>query len=168
MKILFKNTTIYTKEEMDRFQNFHINRNKRKYILWLLSLNILFFILLILNLLYKNWYAIGGIIFIVAIMYAYYFRINPKIMQKNNKQQLCREFTFYFGEQYLEIKGIKENNKIFYYKFRRVYETKNNFYLYLDNQYSILINKNGFIIGSAEEFKKFIKKKLIFKYRLAK
>ena len=37
-----------------------------------------------------------------------------------------------------------------------------------DDEYSILINKDGFVIGNVDDFRDFIKKKLIFKYRLEK
>lgn len=168
MEILFRNITKYTDTEMNRFQKFHKNKNQSKYMVWKTSVFILFICFFILNILCHNWCAAIGTILLALILYKYYFNMKPNKKRENNKKQLEQEFTFNFFNNYLEIKAIKVNNKIPYYKFHRVYETKDNFYLYLDDEYSVLINKNGFVIGSTEEFRKFIKKKLIFKYRLEK
>lgn len=168
MKILFKNVTKYTDEEMKKFQKFHKNINIKKYNFWKIALTIFFIISFVLNIIYKNWFAAIGTLFLAGILYCYYNYTNPDKKQKNNKRQLNQEFIFEFTNKYIEIKSKKVDNKIAYYKFHRIYETKNNFYLYLDDEYSILINKDGFVIGNVDDFRDFIKKKLIFKYRLEK
>lgn len=168
MEILFKNITRYTDKEMNRFQKFHKNKNGKKYVFWKISLVILFISFLILNILYKNWTAAIVTIFLAGISYWYYNYKNPDRKRKNNKKQLGQEFTFEFTDKYVEIKAKKVDNKLSYRKFHRVYETKNNFYLYLDDEYAILIDKNGFTVGNVEDFRTFIKKKLMFKYRLEK
>lgn len=168
MEILFKNITRYTEEEINRFQKFHKNKNENKYIFWKISLSILFISFLILNILYENLCAIIGTIFLAGIFYWYYNYKNPDKKRKNNKKQLNQEFIFEFTNKYIKIKSEKVDNKVSYHKFHRVYETKNNFYLYLDDEYSILINKNGFTAGKVKDFRAFIKKKLILKYRLEK
>lgn len=168
MEILFKNITKYTDEEMKRFQEFHKKKNKNKYMFWKISLIALAIVFSIFNVIYKNWYAIVGTIILLGLIWIYYNYLNPNKKKENNKKQLGQEFTFEFTNNYMEIKAINVSNKIPYRKFHRAYETENNFYLYIDDEYSVLINKKGFKIGDVEEFRKFIKKKLIFKYRLQK
>lgn len=168
MDVLFKNETKYTKEELDRFQKFHREKNKKRYTFNVISFGILFFSFFLLNVLYKNWYGTIGIIILVGILYTYYFKTKPKNKKKNNKKQLEQKFIFEFTNKYVRIKGIKSNKQIPYYKFYRVYETDKNYYLYIDEEYSILINKTGFILGNVNEFRKFIKKKMRFRYKLEK
>lgn len=168
MEVVFKNVTQYTKEEMDRFQKFHKSKNYNKYKFWKITLGILFGSFLILNILCRNWYATIGTLFIAGMLYVYYYYTMPKRKKENNKKQLAQKFTFEFTNKYIEVKANKVDNKISYRKFHKVYETKTNFYLYIDDEYSILINKDGFVLGSVNEFRKFIKKKMMFKYRLEK
>lgn len=168
MEILFKNVTQYTKEEMARFQKFHKSKNYNKYKFWTISLLILFISFFILNILYRNWYAAVGTMFLAVMMYVYYYYTMPKRKKENNKKQLAQKFIFGFTNKYIEVKADKVDNKISYHKFHRVYETKTNFYLYIDDEYAILINKNGFVLGTLNEFRKFIKKRMMFKYRLEK
>ena len=46
----------------------------------------------------------------------------------------------------------------------KVFETKDYFYLYLDEDTAFLVSKSGFKIGTPKDFSEFIKKKCIFKY----
>ena len=43
----------------------------------------------------------------------------------------------------------------------KVFETKDYFYLYIDDENAVLVSKNGFKLGTAEEFSEFIKKKCL-------
>ena len=45
--------------------------------------------------------------------------------------------------------------------------TKDYFYLYINPDYAMLVNKNSFEIGTLDDFRKFIKKKCLLKYRKA-
>ena len=61
---------------------------------------------------------------------------------------------------------IKNNNTIIkmkYYKLYKVFETETSFYLYINKNYSYVLDKNCFSIGKAEDFYRFIKKKLWYK-----
>ena len=52
-----------------------------------------------------------------------------------------------------------------YLQIHKVFETEKYFFLYLDEKSSLILNKEGFDIGTAEEFSKFIKGKALLKYR---
>ena len=76
-----------------------------------------------------------------------------------------KEFSFRFFEKHFEISDKQKIEKLKYYKLRRVFETKTFFYLYIDKNHAFLLNKNSFVIGSPEEFSKFIKKKCPFHFK---
>lgn len=69
-------------------------------------------------------------------------------------------FTFSFYNFYFTI----NKNTFYYFKLYKVYETKDYFYLYIDDENAAMVSKNGFKVGTAEEFSKFIKKKCLLKY----
>ena len=166
MEVLFKNVTKYDKEEMDRFQKFHKKINEKRYKFMIIFSIIAFIIFFIINIICKNYIGVFGIIVFAIILYGYYFKKVPKDKEENNAKQVDIEYIFEFKDKLVEIKATGVDNKIPYRKFYRIYETKNNFYLYLDKEYAILVNKNGFTKGTVEDFKKFIKNKFKFKYKV--
>lgn len=170
MKILFKNVTRYTKEEMKIFQDFYYNKNVKMYTIGKIGLQLIVLILMILNIMQANWYSLIGIVAWFIILYAYLYNVKPKRKQNINKEQEDQEYEFNFSEEYVQIKDNenKEIRKVKYSQFRKVYETKRDFYMYIDKNHSLLINKDCFKIGSKENFGKFIKKKMKFKYKLEK
>ena len=64
-----------------------------------------------------------------------------------------------------DLKKEKINSKIIYWKLYKIFENEDYFYLYLDKTHAFLLSKQGFDIGTPEEFREFIKKKCIFKFR---
>ena len=69
-----------------------------------------------------------------------------------------KEFSFKFYEKYFEVWDRLNLEKVKYGKIYRVYETDSFFYLYLDKEHSLLLEKTGFVIGNSEDFGKFIRK----------
>ena len=61
---------------------------------------------------------------------------------------------------YFEI----DKTRVYYFKLHKVFETKDYFYLYLDEDTAFLVSKSGFKLGTPKDFSEFIKKKCIFKY----
>ena len=55
------------------------------------------------------------------------------------------------------------NLKFNYYKLYKVFETEHYFYLYINKNYSFVLSKDGFNIGSSKDFYKFIKRKIWYK-----
>ena len=88
---------------------------------------------------------------ILIFLFRMYFPM--KRYQKTKKQysknkETSISFTFY--KFYFSV-----GKKTFpYMRLFKVFETKDYFYLYI-----VLVNKNGFKLGNAEEFSEFIKKK---------
>ena len=57
------------------------------------------------------------------------------------------------------------SDKIAYYKLYRVFETKNYFYLYLDKTNILVLDKSGFLLGTIQDFKRFMKHKMWLKFK---
>lgn len=51
-----------------------------------------------------------------------------------------------------------------YFEFKKIFETDENFFLYTDEKHSLILDKDGFEIGTAKGFSEFIKRKCPFKY----
>lgn len=64
----------------------------------------------------------------------------------------------------MEIKNNKDTIRLKYYKLYKIFDDKNSFYLYINKNYSFVLAKDGFTIGNAEDFYKFIKKKIWYKF----
>lgn len=161
MKILFKNTTKYDKENCDNFINFHANKYGKKELLKYLLMFIVFVYMLIFNIIYKNWYFILALIVIVILAY---FINRKKETKKQKKKKRVQEYTFYFYERYIKIRYRRQFDRILYLQIKKIFETDENFFLYTDDKHSLILDKDGFTIGNSKQFSKFIKKKCPFKY----
>ena len=161
MKILFKNTTKYTKENCNEFIEFHNRKYGKREILKLGLIAIAILYIFISNLIYKNWKLILGIILFGIVLYFIQNNMNIKKEKKRNK---VKEYSFYFYEKYIKVKCRKEFERLFYFKLHKIFETDEYFYLYLDEKSSFILRKDGFEIGTPEEFSKFIKEKCPLKY----
>ena len=167
MKALFINTTKYSKEEMDKFIQFHSHKYIKKYIIITVIFIIYMLAILINNLIHKRWNFVFVIIAVFAVAYIYFRHINVDKKKENNKKQLEQIFKFSFFDNKVTIKGEKEKSELKYHEFYKIFETKTNFYMYINSEYSLILDKEGFEKGNLEEFRKFIKKKCFLKYRKA-
>jgi len=84
-----------------------------------------------------------------------YQKTKKKFAQSKETTVTINFYKFYF----------KIEQKVYpYLKLYKVFETKEYFYLYVNEENAVLVNKKGFKIGTTEEFTEFIKKKCLFKY----
>ena len=117
----------------------------------------------ILNIIQKNilLFPLFVAMFILTIVFRMY--LPAKRYQKTKKkfaQSKQTSVTINFYKFYFKIE-----QKVFQYmKLYKVFETKDYFYLYINEENAVLVSKNGFKLGTAEEFTEFIKKKCLFKY----
>ena len=164
MKILFKNTTKYDKENRDNFTNFHQDKyGKREFIKGILVLIAVLYIL-IFNIMHFNW---KFLLILFPIGIALYF-INKYVVEQKkekNKKQKNKEFTFFFYERYVKIKFKRQFERMNYFEFKKIFETDENFFLYTDEKHSLILDKDGFSIGTSKGFSEFIKRKCPFKYK---
>ena len=164
MKILFKNTTKYDKENRDNFLNFHKEKFGTRELIKIILISIPISYILIYNMINIRWYCL-----LTLVPFAFLFYFCKKHMYKKNKEkkakQKNKEFTFYFYERYIKIKAKRQFQRMTYFEIKKVYETEENFFLYLDEKHSLILDKEGFEIGTPKKFVEFIKRKCPFKYR---
>lgn len=163
MKILFKNTTKYDKENRENFVNFHQNKYGKKELIKAILIAIAVLYILIFNIIRFNW---KFILILVPTGFVIYL-INKYTVSKRkekNKKQKNKEFTFYFYERHIKIKCKRQFERMTYFEIKKIFETYENFFLYTDDKHSLILDKEGFEIGNSEEFAEFIKRKCPFKY----
>lgn len=166
MKILFKNNTKYTKEKYNAFIEFHKKKYGKKILIKLTLILVCLIYIIVFNIINKNWRIIILLFFIAIILY-FLNNTKQKKQSSNNKKIITKQkaFTFYFYEKYIKIKCGRKFDRLKYFELYKIFETKDYFFLYTDEEHSLIISKDGFEIGNAKEFTNFIKKKCLFKYR---
>ena len=161
MKILFKNTTQYTKENCNQFIEFNTKKYGKRDFIKMALLTICIAYILIFNLIHKNWLFIIIALLLGIIFYLFY---QNQLQKKEKSKKKVKEFTFFFYERYIKIKYKRQFERLSYFSLYKIFETKQYFYLYLDEKSSLILDKKGFSIGTAEGFSKFIKEKCPFKF----
>lgn len=166
MKIIFKNNTKYTRERYNAFIEFHRNKYGKKIILKAILIALCLLYIIIINIMHLNWKVI---LLILGIGGTIYLLNNIRIGKQttNNKKVVKKqkEFSFYFYEKFIKIKCGRKFDRLRYFEIHRVFETKDYFFLYTDEEHSLIVSKEGFEIGTARGFSEFIKKKCLLKYR---
>ncbi len=164
MKILFKNTTKYDKENRDNFKNFHQDKYGKKELRNAILITIPILYMVLYNIINLNW--IGFLILIILGVLFYFIK---KLMVKKNKdkskKQKNKEFTFFFYERHIKVKYKRQFERMTYFEIKKVFETDENFFLYTDDNKSMILDKEGFEIGTSRGFAEFIKKKCPLRYR---
>lgn len=164
MKPLFKNITKYNSKNYEQFVKFHGKKFNFSYNMYTIIMSILLVYCIVLNISQKN--LIFILLFLTLLVLLILFRVFlPVKRYKKTKKQFSKNreafFSFTFYNFYFTV-----GKKAFPYgRLYKVFETKDYFYLYIDDESAILVSKNGFKMGSATEFSDFIKKKCFFKYK---
>ncbi len=167
-KLLFKNSTKYSKKVYDDFSRFHNATYSLMYDLYTLA--VLGLLLYCLVVVIKSKLIFLIVIFSLCFIFFLGYRVfSPIIFYKKqvNKKSILKEktFSFYFYDKYFKLRDNLNFFKISYFKLYRVYETEKFFYLYVNKKYAYLIDKNGFTFGNSKDFSKFIKSKVHIKYK---
>lgn len=171
MKLLFTNTTKYTKAVYDKYLAFHSKKYHFSYIAY--TSIVVAFILLCLILQIKSHNFTIAILLccgLTGFILWRFFRPVSEVSKeyKSEKIQKEKEFTFKFYEKFFTIEDEKEFSKIKYYQLYKVFETIDFFYLYIDKTHAFLMDKSKFQKDNPSEFTRFIKKKCWWKFRLCK
>lgn len=164
MKPLFKNVTKYNSKNYNQFIKFHGEKFNFSYNMYTIVMSVLLIYCIVLNIIQKNIPFILLFLSMLILMFLFRMYFPMKRYQKTKKQfsknkETSISFTFY--KFYFSV-----GEKTFpYMRLFKVFETKDYFYLYIDDENAVLVSKNGFKLGTAEEFSEFIKKKCFFKYK---
>ena len=164
MKPLFKNITKYNANNYKEFTEFHTNKYSFSQNAYTIIMSILLIYCVFINIKSKDILLILLFIGILVLflgwrLYLPYRRAQKQQKEYQNKKQ--QGFVFSFYKHYFTL----NKQTIYYFKLHRVFETKDYFYLYIDEDNAALVSKKGFEIGTPEDFSNFIKKKCLFKYR---
>lgn len=83
------------------------------------------------------------------ILYRYFHPIE-KVNKEYHSDKITKEqtFTFSFYNNYFKIYTKREYSIVYYRELYKIFETDTFFYLYLDNSYSLLLDKSGFKKGT--------------------
>lgn len=168
MEKLFENRTTYTQETYVEFLKFHNKTYNLSYMLY--TVFWVFLLLLSIYLSFAGNMRIQGVLLTIVLIGFVFYRIyRPKmIVDKEMKSEKITDNntnTFNFYDKNLIVEN---NNGSFTYKYmllRKVFETKDFFYLYVTKEDAFLVAKDSFTVGTQEEFSSFIKKKCAMKYR---
>lgn len=168
MELLFKNKTTLSSKNYIELVKFHQKKNNWKYFLYTGFFSILLIICISIQIAYK-YYLSAVMIFLCFFGFLAYRFIEPYYKTKKEYQSekvqknLVNYYLFY--EKYFKVKNKMGNFKLRYYKIYKAYENENYFYLYLNKDYAFILEKSGFITCNENDFKKFIKNKLRFKFK---
>lgn len=171
LKILFKNTTKYSKEVYDRFLAFH----SKKYHITdtLYTIVVILFVLFCLILQVKSHHLNLAILICCGLTAFILWRFCRPIFvitkeYKSEKIQKEIAFTYQFYHHFFTIEDTKEYSKIKYYELYKIFETSEFFYLYLDKTHAFLLDKSCFQKNNPVDFSQFIKKKCWWCYKNVK
>ena len=169
-ELLFKNRTELSKQNYMILLKFHEQRNNWKYWAYTAFFSVVFLSYMIIQIINHS-FIIAVLIFIFLLLFLGYRFLYPayKVKKELNKEKIKNnmENCYLFYNKYFEITNENEDYKLRYHKINKIYENRNFFYLYLSKEDVLILNKSGFEIGNALEFKKFLKNKLKFKYKQA-
>lgn len=166
MDIRFQNTTEYNINEYKKFVEFHAEKYNFKYHLYTIFIMALIIFCMVLQ--FSNGNIFLGISFVLVLgIFLFYRILHPLFLTKkeasSKKVQKKMKNTYTFYDNFAIISNGKDNVKLKYYRFYKIFEEEDRFYLYLDKNHSYILLKNNFSIGNANDFYSFIKKKLWIK-----
>ena len=168
MKVLFKNKTKYNKEIYKEFLEFHQEKYGASYIFATVVPIILLIFCVIVQIQSRNFY-LAILTTIIAILFAGWRFYDPiKTVKKevqSKKIENEQEFIFKFYKKNFDIYSKKINSKIRYWQLHKIFETEEFFYLYKDKTHAFLLSKQGFEVGTSDEFAEFINRKCRFKFK---
>ncbi len=167
MKVLFKNRTKYSKEIYEEFLGFHQEKYGTRYYAYTALIAIALLFCIILQIQSKHYWIALLTIFILALFLIWRIYNPTKIIQKEMKSKKIekeQEFIFKFFEKNFYIYSKKLNRHVYYWQIRKVFETEEFFYLYIDKTHAFLLDKKGFEVGNIQDFSKFMKQKCKFRF----
>lgn len=149
MEIRFQNTTAYNLEEYKKFVEFHAKKYNMTYHAY--TLFIMFLLIFCMVLQFRYGKVLLGIGFIVVLVSFLFYRVlHPLFLTKkeatSKKVQKRMKNTYTFYDDFATISNGKDHVKLTYFKFYKIFEEKDRFYLYLDKNHSYILLKDNFTV----------------------
>lgn len=168
MEKLFENKTKYSQKEYDIF----LESYKKEYAsadnAYIVFYIVFFGFCTIWAFIEKEIF-LGIALLIGLSVYLWFKIIRPnQLVEKTKKSpkvsgKFVNKYEFY--KNYFKVENPDGKTQVLYFKLYRVVETKSYFYIYISREYAFIVSKLGFTEGKAEDFSKFIKKKVFTKYK---
>ena len=171
MNLLFKNTTRYSETLYKQFLEFHQNKYRFRYMLFTFIIVILLITLLIVQIKSYNYTFAFLFCFVITVFILWrYFHPTSIVTKELNSKKIKEQksFTFEFYDKYFKVSNEDEYSIVKYHELRKIFDTKDFFYMYLDRKNAFILDKSCFEKGSSNEFSEFINKKCFFKYSIQK
>ena len=155
MSYLYKVSMSITEKDFIKYQKFFLNIIN-KGIIGEIIIILLALIVLLFEIYRKN--------ILLIIITALFIIIYPILLDLSLKKQIKRMFKnnfkvndrvgdIYFYKDYIESNSSFFNNKIKYENIKYIYETKKYIYIFVDNNLSLIINKNNINKGLLSHLK---------------
>jgi len=168
MEELFKNKTKCSKKEYNMFVKAHQKEYGLQEKIYTIIYAI-FFIFFIIYFLSSSIYIASIILTIITVVFLAYRILHPNIVMKrelkSKKIQNEEVNTFTFYKYFFRIKNKQKHSNMSYFKIYKVLENKTHFYIYINSKRAFVLSKQGFIKGNVEDFSKFLRKRVWFKYK---
>jgi len=165
MKVLFKNTTRYSSAIYETFLAFHQKKYHMPYQFYTALVFFIFLFCITLQL----WYRAYALAFLTASMLTFFITwrlLHPvkEIQKERGSKKITEEkqYCFVFYENYFEIWDKNQYYVGKYFQLHKVWDTPDFFYLYPNKNRAFLLDKQGFSVGTAIDFSKFMKQKCWF------
>lgn len=167
-KKLFVNKTTYNTDTYIEFLKFHNKKYNLSYIAYTVFWSMLFVFCIIIA--FGSGMRLQGVsITMILVVFIIYRILRPKMIvnreMKSEKVSDNNTNTFVFYKNQIEISNKNGKFNYKYMNFRKVFETKDFFYLYVTRENAFLVSKNTFSLGTSKDFSNFIKDKCKLKYK---
>ena len=163
MKILFENTTKYTKKIYEEFLTFHSDTFKISYFLFNTIVFVLLLFVICMNI-YYNFFLITIILFVILALFIYIKYIKPIFNVRDDytsdKIQNEESFTFKFYDDKFSVENSSSIHTHKYLDLYKIYENSRFYYLYIDKTHSYILSKNNFINSTDKYFIRFLSTKV--------
>ncbi len=171
MKLLFKNTTQYTKLIYDQFLAFHNQKYHLRYTLYtcLITAFLLLFLIIQVQIRQFAFVFLIGCTLTGFLLWRFFHPIS--VVEKEYKSETIQEekvFSFCFYSNFFTVEDEKEFSEIKYHQLSKVFENNDFFYLYLDKTHAFLLDKSNFKNHDSSAFSSFIQKKCWWNYHYIK
>lgn len=163
MKPLFKNVTKYNNKNYEQFLEFHSKKYSFSHNFYTITMILLLVYCIVFNITQKNLSMF--LLFLLLLIVFLFIRIYlPVKRYQKTKKQIAKNKENNFAFSFYNLYFTLNETTFYYFKLYKVFETNDYFYLYINEDNAAMVSKNGFKVGTSEEFSKFIKKKCLLKY----
>ena len=123
MKILFKNTTEYSRENYNEFIKFHTEKFGTKTLIKYGIIGLCLLYILISNLTNKNWKFIGIFLIIGLVVYGLSkLMITSQTEERKKIMKNKKKITFFFYENYIKVKCGRNFERVGYFELYKIYK----------------------------------------------